>query len=328
MTFKTLIEVLSSILSDVVIEIHRGDTVKNDDKNTVANIADEKTKKKTKKSKDSDSNDEEKEKEKEQEKEQSDEVNNGVMKIVSIDQTQVMIIQMKLNASQFDVFECIPANYDIGINLQHLNKALKILDTTDTLSLIIDDDDLANLKLKIENTDPNDPHESVVHVKLMEVNKKKYDIPPVPCEALVKINATSFHKICREMHTLSEHIEIQVTQKSIKYSCVGDVIDRNSTYTTGDDVCNLKIKLSDPVKIPVVQGIFELRNIVTFTKCGGLCDYIRIYMKNDKPICIKYTIATLGQITILLSPVNNDDVDNFDEENDAYEDDEVQYKND
>jgi hypothetical protein len=160
----------------------------------------------------------------------------------------------------------------------------------------------------------------------MEVNKKIYDIPRVLCEALVKINATSFHKICREMHALSEHIELQVSQKNIKYSCVGDVIDRSSTYTTGDEVCNLQIKLSDPEKVPVVQGIFELRNIVTFTKCGSLCDYIQIYLKNDKPLCIKYTIATLGQIKILLSPVTNDDDELDDEDNDAYEDDEVVYK--
>lgn len=315
MAFKTMVEVLSSILSDVVMEVHRGDEPKQD-KNTVTHIANEKTKKKNKKIKDED-----KPKEKE-----SDPENNGSIKIVSVDTSQVMIIQMKLYASQFDMFECVPANYDIGINLQTLSKALKPLDTTDTVSFAIDDDDLNNLKITIENTDPNDPHVSTSHVKLIEVDKKKYEVPPVPCDAVVKVKASSFHKICRDMNNISEYIEIKITQKNITYSCVGDALDKSDSYPTGDDVLNLKIKMSDPEKTPIVQGIFELRNIVTFTKCATLCDYIQIYMTNDQPMCIKYTIATLGQIKILLSTVVNDDVEDFNEENEAYEDDEIVYK--
>lgn len=313
MTLKTMFEVLSSILSDVVIEVHRG----NDPKNTVSDIADEKTKKKNKKKEDNNEKDT---------KNKSNETDEGYMKIVSADVAQSMMIQMKLFASQFDVFECVPANYNIGINLQHLNKALKTLDPSDTLSFIIDDDDHNNLKIQIDNTDPTDPHSSIMNVKLMEVNQKKYEVPPTPCDALVKINATSFHKICREMNSISDHIEIKITQKNITYSCVGDAIERSTSYSTGDDVVNLKIVMSNPEKTQIVQGIFELSKIVTFTKCATLCDFIKIYMTNDRPMCIQYTIATLGQIIILLAPTACDDVNEFDEENEEYEDDEVKFK--
>ena len=60
-----------------------------------------------------------------------------------------------------------------------------------------------------------------------------------------------------------------------------------------------------------LQGIYELKNIVLFTKCATLCNDIQIYMKNDFALTIIYTIATLGTITIALSPIKEENIKNI-----------------
>jgi hypothetical protein len=61
----------------------------------------------------------------------------------------------------------------------------------------------------------------------------------------------------------------------------------------------------------IVQGVYELKNIVLFTKCSNLCNDISIYMKNDFALTSIYTIATLGNITIALSPVKEENIRNI-----------------
>lgn len=51
----------------------------------------------------------------------------------------------------------------------------------------------------------------------------------------------------------------------------------------------------------VVQGIFQLKHLVLFTKCTSLCPSIEMYLKNDYPLILKYTVANLGEIKLVLA---------------------------
>jgi hypothetical protein len=57
----------------------------------------------------------------------------------------------------------------------------------------------------------------------------------------------------------------------------------------------------------VVQGIFQLKHLVLFTKCTSLCPSIEMYLKNDYPLILKYTVANLGEIKLVLAPLKNKD---------------------
>ena len=52
----------------------------------------------------------------------------------------------------------------------------------------------------------------------------------------------------------------------------------------------------------IVQGIFALKHLVLFCKCTNLCNSIEMYLKNDYPLIIKYTVASLGEIKLCLAP--------------------------
>ena len=57
----------------------------------------------------------------------------------------------------------------------------------------------------------------------------------------------------------------------------------------------------------IVQGVFLLRHLVLFTKCTNLCNTIEMYLKNDYPLIIKYTVASLGEIKLCLAPMRDID---------------------
>ena len=58
-------------------------------------------------------------------------------------------------------------------------------------------------------------------------------------------------------------------------------------------------KLGAPTEI--VQGIFELKYLTMFTKCTNLCPSIELYLKNDYPLVLRYMVANLGEIRLVLA---------------------------
>ena len=53
----------------------------------------------------------------------------------------------------------------------------------------------------------------------------------------------------------------------------------------------------------IIQGEFSLRNLTYFIKCTNLCNQIEIYLENDLPLVVKYSVASLGEIKLCLAPL-------------------------
>jgi proliferating cell nuclear antigen len=333
LSIKLLFEVLKEILNDVTIEVIRDDVMNklsestnydneqifNEELNDLDDDIEEENKKSKKKKKDK-----KKDKIDNQfhQRKEDDDSKCGGLKIMTVDPSKTLLIQMKLDSKQFSVFKCKPANYDICISLVQLYKLLKSLDKDDTLAICIDDDDEQHVVLKVDNQEKK--CETTYRLKLMDLDKKVYKIPPIAFDAVITLDATEFHKICREMHNIAEFVEIKVTPNSITYSCKGDTSDRSTTYYPGEN--GIKIKFSNN-KNSIIQGIFELKYLVLFTKCANLCSDIQIFIKNSYPLCIKYTVATLGKILLCLAPVDETHTKgSFSDDDDVYDDDDTKLK--
>ena len=52
----------------------------------------------------------------------------------------------------------------------------------------------------------------------------------------------------------------------------------------------------------IVQGNFLLKHLVLFTKCTSLCTDISMFLKNDYPVILEYSVAGLGEIKLALAP--------------------------
>lgn len=341
--FKTFIEGLKDILNDVNFEIIQDSEMLNINTDT----ANENKKKKSKvvvsdSESDSDSEDDEVDDSDEDEDNDEEDKNknkneNAInintinkkqkdfsgIKITTLDSAKTIFIDVKLDSKQFSKFVCKKKNIDLGINLVQFHKLIKSLDKDDILSMYINEDDRQNLIIKVSN--PEKKYETTFKLKLMEINKKRYDFPDSKFEAAITFETGEFHRICREMSHIAEYIEIKCTRKTITYSCKGDCSERSTTFYTADDT-GVKIRFTKNSP-EIIQGIFELRNLILFSKYSNLCGDIQIFMNNNYPLCINYTIATLGRMYFCLSPIREDNIrENYEDEDEDYDEEEVVYK--
>lgn len=346
--FKILIEVLKEMLQEANIEfIMDGTDNKVSDKTKQSSS--KKNSKKLEDSEDvdnslsselsSEENDNDKEEEEEdedgeeQETEKKSESGNkkndkSGMRLTAIDMTQTVLINLKLDAKQFSVFKCKKPKITLGVNLGYLHKLIKSLDKEDNLTLYQEFDNKNVLKIKAENQETR--KETEFDLKLMELKKDKMKIPECEFEAIVTMNSAEFHKLCREMNQIADYVDIRCLKNKIEFTCKGDIANRKTVYKTDSDEKNgsrvhIQHAKTDDNKPFIVQGIYELKNLVTFGKCVTLCNDIEIYLKSDYPLVIKYTVATLGRLLLCLSPVKEDMIRNanYEDEDDLYSDDDI-----
>jgi proliferating cell nuclear antigen len=251
----------------------------------------------------------------------------GGLRLTAVDLTKTVLINLKLDANEFDVFKCKKKKITVGINLGYLHKLLKTMDSDDNLTLYQEHDNKNYLNIKIDNNVAF--KETEFDLKLLEIQKEKLLIPEISFEAVVTISAHEFHRLCREMKHIADYVEIKCLKNKIIFSCRGDGSNRTTTYKTDDKINTVNIEHShtdDSVPF-IIQGVFELKNLVMFTKCAALCPNIEIYLKNNYAIIIKYTIASLGRLLLCLSPVKEDTIKNTKYEDDEfYSEDEIVVK--
>lgn len=315
--FKVLIEVLKEMLPETNIEF----------------MADPEYIKKLKKGElteeSSDIEEDETEDDQKSKKKVAKKSSEGGMRIMAVDTTKTVLINLKLDAKNFTKFKCKKKKVTLGVNLAYFYKLIKTMEKDDNLTLYVDHDDLNFLKIKIDN--PEEHKDSMFELKLLDLDEDPMVVPDISFDAVVTMSSSEFHKICREMNQIADYVEIQCSNNKIIFICKGDYAKRKTTYRTGldnEEGDGVSIKLAGKNKEGpvIVQGIYELRNLVLFSKCASLCNDIEIYLKNNYPLVIKYTVATLGRILLCLTPIKEDNNNNaaHSDDDDYYSDDDVQ----
>ncbi len=224
------------------------------------------------------------------------EINQEGLKIMTMDPSHTVLVHLKLTACKFEKFYCKnPLN--IGVSMLCLFKLLKTMNNTDELTLFIEENDNNRLGIKLENVDKN----SVTNYKLnlMDLNEEKIEIPPAEFESILNIPSNELQKICRDMFHIADNLEIKSVGNQLIFSCKGDYAEQQTII--GETNSGMKFtKNENPDK--VIQGVFALKHLVLFTKCTNLCNTIELYLKNDYPLIINYSVASLGNIKLCLAP--------------------------
>jgi|LauGreDrversion4_2_1035121.scaffolds.fasta_scaffold44619_3 proliferating cell nuclear antigen len=237
------------------------------------------------------------------------------LEIATADTSRTIFIRVQLDAKEFDPYFCKYDKLELGVSLINLYKLLKSVDKDDTMSMYVEENDRQNLIIEIENQEKKS--KTFYKLKLMDLDQQPKKTAKIEYDIKITMPSTEFHKLCREMNNIAEYVDIQCTSKNIIFTCKGDCAERSTIFKSEEG--GLNISNENKKNHNIIQGIYELKNIVLFTKCANLCNDIEIYMKNDFALTIIYTIATLGTIKIALSPVKEENIKNISY---AYSDDE------
>ena len=233
------------------------------------------------------------------------EVDETGLKIIAMDNTHIVLIHLKLEAKKFEEYYCEKRMY-IGINMLKLHMLIKTIGTNDLLTLYVTKEDPNNLGIRIINNEKN--VETNYKLSTIDIDVLNVTIPPVKFHTTITMPSSYLQKFIRDMHNISEYIEIRNIQDRLLLKCKGDfctqetilgteksqniTIVKNNNENSEDDASNSQ---------EIIQGVFSLKYLLIFTKCTNLCSTVEIFLKNSYPIILRYSIASLGEIKLCLA---------------------------
>ena len=218
------------------------------------------------------------------------------LKVIAMDSSHTVLVHLKLEANNFEHYFC-ENKLLLGINMINMFKLIKTMGNNDMLTLYVEENNESSLGIKIDNSEKN----SVTNFKLnlMDLHEENIQIPPAQFDSVITMPSSDFQKITRDMHNLADNIEIKSVEKQIIFNCKGNFASQETCIGSSNMGLSF-IKNENPDEI--VQGVFALKHLVLFSKCTNLCNSIEMYLKNDYPLIIKYTVASLGDIKLCLAP--------------------------
>ena len=218
------------------------------------------------------------------------------IKVMAMDSSHTVLVHLKLSADNFEHYYC-ESKKILGINMLNFFKLIKTMGNSDTLSLYLERTNESVLGIRIENSEKNTT--TNYNLNLMDLHEENISIPPAIFDSVITMPSVDFQKICRDMHNLADNLEIKSTEKQLIFSCKGHFASQETSI--GETNSGLSfVKNENPGEI--VQGIFALKHLVLFSKCTNLCNSIELYLKNDYPLILKYSVASLGDIKLCLAP--------------------------
>ena len=222
----------------------------------------------------------------------------GGVVIKELNKTSSILIHCKLDADQFDYYHY---NYKypklvIGINLNNFLKCIKCMTHFDTMTWKIDDEDINKLMMILQN----DKEKKIFRMNLMDIEDANYEIEPVKFPYCINLPSQDFQKYCKDISSATDKIEIKCTEQNLFLSGKGELGILDFELNTSKGGLNIEKNSNEPDEI--VQGLFELKYLIIFTRCTSLCNQVNLYLKNNYPLIIKYSVAALGEIKLVLSP--------------------------
>lgn len=220
------------------------------------------------------------------------------LKVISMDNSHVVLVHLKLESNKFEYYFC-ENKLSIGVNMLNLFKLVRTINSNDTLTLFIEKNDLNHIGIKIENGEKN--QKTVYKLNLLDLNNPNITIDPAEFNSQINLPSVDFQKIIRDMNQLAEYVEIKNINNQLILSCNGEFCSQETILMDNEGISCISNKNSDEI----VQGVFSLKYLVLFTKCTNLCSTVELYLKNDYPLICLWRVASLGEIRLCLAPQSN-----------------------
>ena len=217
------------------------------------------------------------------------------VKICTMDSTHTILIHLRLDASKFEHYYCESRKL-VGINMLNLNKIIKTINNNDTLSLFMNSNNCNILGIQIENTDKN--AKRVTYMNLLDLENNNIEIPSATFNSVITLPSCDFQKVCRDINGIADYLEIKNINNQLILSCSGDFCSHENIMSDSDQI---SVEHTDNEN-EIFQGVFNLKYLVLFTKCTNLSNTVELYLKNDYPLIIRYTVGSLGEIKLCLAP--------------------------
>ena len=226
------------------------------------------------------------------------------MKINNFDKTHTILVNVMLQARNFDYFDCKPDKIIVCANTLYLFKVISMMANEDLLTIFIENEDyhegiVSHLGLQYMNG--NIKQCSRQKLRLIEPDTDELVVPDIVYSTVITLPSTDFQKIIRDMNAISDRVEIKSVGNDIIFSCEGNFASSRIIRSELKEHMQF-INKPDDLSV-VMQGEFSLKSLSHFIKCTPLCPNVEINLGNDLPLIVKYKVANLGEIKLCLAPL-------------------------
>jgi proliferating cell nuclear antigen len=227
--------------------------------------------------------------------------------IVSMDNTSSILVHLNLKAENFEEYYCEFDKIVIGVNMFQLFKLINTIDSNDMLTLYIKREHYSHgvvsfLGMMFENGEIRQC--KIQELRLIEPDPHEWELPELRYSSVINMPSADFQKIIRDMSSLSKKIDIKTVGDELIFSVVGPFA--KAMIRRCESEGNLEyVHKKDEAHI--IQGEFLLKNLGYVIKCTNMCNTIEMMLDNNMPLVVKYSVASLGEIMLCLSPITVDD---------------------
>ena len=225
------------------------------------------------------------------------------MKIINTDKSHTTLVHLFLEADNFEFYECKKEKIIIGVNIVQLYKLINTIESNDTLTIYIDENDyvdgiISHLSLKFEYAEIR--RRKIKRLRLIEPDHEELEFPDVSFSSILHMPSVAFQKNIKSLVAVTDKLEIISVGNELIYKAEGPFAD--IIITTNELEGNMEF-IKQPDASEINQGIFSIRHLNSIIKCTHLCDQIEMYIENDLPLVVKYNVASLGMLKLCIVPL-------------------------
>lgn len=220
------------------------------------------------------------------------------IKIVELNTNHISLVYVGMLADNFEEYSY---NEDtpliLGINTENLYKIIKTVKHDETITLFVKRNAPKTLCIRKENESRN--YKQTFSLGLDNIEYYKYDIPPIDFKTSLTMSSSEFQKICKDFCSLgAKKMEIKNIKDGVFFEAEGEFTKINAVIGSSENTT-----LTNDNEI--VQGVFDIKYLLLFSKASNLSNTVQLYLKNDYPLVMIYKIGTLGEIKFIVSLIQN-----------------------
>jgi len=220
------------------------------------------------------------------------------LRVSATDPSVTILVHMFLDATKFEEYEC-KETIVIGVNIINLFKLTRTIVNNDSLTLYIDDEKTSQLGVRIENEEYNKVTD--YKLNLIDFDEEIISAPDTNFDTMITMPSGEFQKICRESFNIADVIEIKSMDNQLIFACNGEFASQETTYAHTESGV-LFTRNEDTKSNTIIQGYYLLRHLALFSKCAGLCQSVKLFLANENPLVIEYSVGSLGNLLLALAP--------------------------
>lgn len=228
------------------------------------------------------------------------------LEIICTDPSKTLFVKTKLNDKLFKSYYCEKKIFKFGICIEYFNKILKLVEKKDiALYCYIEKNDPSNLIIRFKNLEKK--NKKIFKIPLQIIGEKK-STPQMTLgfEKKISLKCENLFLKCKNIGNISQFVKIVCDGEKILFKSIDDKGGILTLDKTDDQTLNI-INLNEEESI---ECSYEIKNILIFSRLANSTEEFSFYMKNNFALTMIFNFGILGTMSVILSPVSEEHINN------------------